>query len=102
MRYTSKNSDIVLTERQAQVLLAARSGRLDTNSGAAYFQTTQSAFMRVAYKVTHLGLVWFDIVSFTPREYMIYASDEGEKWLDGCEKPPLLPPLMSFVANMPG
>ena len=102
MKYTSTNSDIKLTERQAQMLIAARSCRLDTNSGAAYFETNQSAFMRVGYKLSEFGLLWFDIIHITNRTYMLYASDEGEKWLDGCKNPPTLPPLMAYVANMPG
>ena len=102
MKYASTNSEIKLTERQAQVLIAACSDRLDTNSGAAYFETSQSALMRVAYKLSSLGLLWFDVESFTDRTYTLYASEQGKKWVEGCEKPPTLPPLMAYVANMPG
>ena len=103
MRFKSKNSQVKLTERQAQMLVAAESCRLDTHSGPAYFEIPKSAFMRVAFRLSELGLLWFDIINSHPDEvYMLYCSDEGEEWLGGCEERPLLPPLMAYVANMPG
>ena len=101
-RYSSKNSNVVLTERQAQMLIAAASDRLETNSGPAYFETTKSAFMRVGYKLSSFDLIWFDVLNITERFYMLYASDAGKEWLEGCEERPVLPPLMAYVANMPG
>lgn len=100
-RYTSTASKIKLTERQAQVLVAACSWRLDSHSGPAYFEWLPSLLTRVVNQLTAKGLVAYDL-GIVANTYRYIPLKEGEAWVEGCSDLPELPALMSAVANMYG